>query len=277
METSDYLESLRKDLKENKADDSGDANALLEVASDDHKLGKLIATLRDENASVDARRGASDVLRAVAMFSPFLPKKNPEYVNALRGLMDDEDPVLRKQAFADLAVMKDAVAQARLRDELMSPKREEDRAIESHYAIALLGHDEKALDTDLLRAVVMSPPTEASLVEAVRHMPSDDDVLATILVGIMEDDTKPLAARQLIPAKVSNANPSQFLKAAQRMIRQKGLGDEFAPYLLSGVGAIENKKAPAEVAETREMLRSAIKNAPASLHSAAEKLFEDDE
>ena len=255
MNASEYKANLLNQLKATKDSPNLKSQEIGDLANDSEKLNGLVNVLTDESASDEAKQKALTTLDIVSVFSSTLPQIMPDYVNALRGLLDAKNATLRQSAFSNLAEMKDEIAQERLKEELKSDKKEEEKMVPTHVAIALLGSDEKSLDHEVLRGIAKNPPNKESLIEAVRHLPGDEASFE-VLKEVMEDDTTPLEARAMIPDIISNQNPEAFLSTAKQMLQDKGSDHEIMPYLAQGVASIQADAAKSEVEDTKALFKS---------------------
>ncbi|MEM6765222.1 MAG: hypothetical protein AAF655_09860 [Bacteroidota bacterium] len=261
METSEYKSKLLQRIQDNKKSPSIESKRLLEIAKDENKLNLLINILNDADQSIDKKQDALNVLNAISIFSPKLPTTKPAFVNALRGLMANENRNLRLTAFSCLAIMKDEIAQERLKELIVSSEDESAKLVPTHQAIAMLGYDEKALDYDALKEIAKNPPNNQSLIEALRHLPFDADTF-NLLQTIMEDDTKPIEARSMLPEILNNLDTEAFLNSTNRIIKNNGLGDDLVPYLAKGVVSIETNYLSDKVEETKSQLIKLVNTAP---------------
>jgi hypothetical protein len=166
--------------------------------------------------------------------------------------------------------------QERLLEEISSDKAEKDRLVPTAKAIAMLGKDEKALSASVLRKVMSDPPDDESLVEAVRHMPSDPDASAE-LIALMKDEKVPLAAREMIPEMVSDADPNSFLSAAEDVLKVSKGQDAFAPSLVKAVARVSAPEAAEAVKSTKNAIAELLDAAPEAFKSAASELLDGDD
>lgn len=280
------LDQLQRPATDAAAAAAVDPQEIQQLAGDESKIQNLIDILNDKSSSAKSKQNALNRLNVISVFSPVLPRKMPDYVNALRGLLDDEDSGVRTCAFGTLASMKDDVAQERLQAELQSDQPEAERTVPTHHAISMLGFDEKALDHGVLRRIAENPPTEESLVAAIRHLPADSESYE-VLKKVMEDDSRPLQARALVPDMINNVNPRDFLASVDKMLTEKGADYDLAPYLARGVGGIESGPTAgaltadatlsADIDRTKSIFRGLLPNSPESFQKAAnEYLFADE-
>ena len=265
MNTSEYKSKILAGLKDKGSDE---ANELNDLARDEHKIDELISDLTDNALDDENKLDAINTLNAIKIFSPILNSKMATYVNGLRGLIESENPELRKGAIGCLAVMKDEVAQERLQKDLQSDKKE--KVVPTHQAIAMLGFDEKALDHSIVREIVRNPPDIESLVEAVRHLPADEESFE-LLSNVLEDDNQPIEARSMIPDIINNYKPKEYISLAKKIIEQKGPEQELMPYLAKGIAGIQNKDAKDDVDKAKIFITSAVDKASKSLQKKVSK------
>lgn len=253
--------------------DSG-AQEMLDLAGSDEQITALIELLANPATPAADQVSAISTLAAASIFSKVLSTRSAELTNALRGLINSPDPEVRRQALSYLTLRGDEVAQQHLRSELQSGKPEAEKSVPTYQAIAMLGTDKRAIDKALLLAIAKNPPDDKSLVQAVRHLPADKDT-AGVLMAILQDDSKPIAARALIPDTVNNVDPAGFIAYAKRKLEQHGADSEIAPFLASGVANIQPDKNQHQVEETKTLIRSLTPASPDSFLRAAMPLMSD--
>lgn len=263
MSTSTYRNQILSDLRlEDENLDAG-SQEFMDLAGSDEKINALIDVLADKKTTKQGKLEAIQRLNVVSNFSPVLPTRMPEYINAMRGLLDDDDKEVMQQAYCGLAAIKDEIVQKRLLVELTSNKIESERAIPTHKAISLLGFDEKAISSKLLLDIAKNPPDEESLVEAVRYMPADKESLP-FLIDVMVDESKPLSARSLIPGIVNNYDPLAFLRATQKILENttETTLNVLASYLAQGVTKIKLSQSEEQLEFTKKAFQKLVENKP---------------
>lgn len=251
--------------------DSG-SQRMLDLAASDEGIAALIERLVDPATPAADQLSAIKNLSVVSIFSRVLPTRSADLTNALRGLINSRDAEVRRQALSKLSLIGDEIAQQHLRAELESGKPEAEKSVSTHQAIAMLCADEKAIDKALLRAIAQNPPDDESLVQAIRHLPADTDT-SGILMEILQDESKPIAARALIPDIVNNADPSGFAAYAKRMLNEQGTESEIAPFLARGVAGIRAEHNQREVEETKEVVRTLASSSSDTFKQAASQLM----
>lgn len=276
MDITEYRKKLQAEVAGAPMDHTEESEAMVALANDEQEIGKLIAVIGDPEASVDDKVAAIDQLNVVSVFSPILPTRMPDYVNALRGQLMSDEQNLRLRAFGTLAAMNDDVAQERLLAELEADDKQEDqKLVPTGMAICMLGLDEKTLSARLLRKIAANPPDEDSLVQAVRHMPVDPESV-DFLRELMEDERKPIQARSLVPQKINNADAEGFLKSAKQLLETKGAKDDMAPYLTRGIAGVTEPSVQAQVQETKDVIRKMMGDSPESFQNLAKQLLFDE-
>lgn len=245
-------------------------NKQLEIANNEERIDELINVLNDADAAANDKEKALQTLELISIFSPLMPIKTPEFVNALRGLLDNPDTNLRQKAFANLAVMKDEIAQERLLTDLLSQKSESEKVLPTHEIISLLGHDEKVLTKSLLKKIAENPPDKKSLIEVVRHIPADNDSLE-MLKDIMEDVSNPLELRSMIPGMINNVSPTSFINSTKKIIEEGN--DEMILPLAKGLAEIENKNVQSEIDETKDLFQKRMESAPDEIKQATMRIL----
>lgn len=265
---SDYKAQLLQQVQTASGQLDPGALKMLHLAASDEQIAALIKRLANPATPVADQLSALKDLGVVSNFSKVLPTRSADLTNALRGLINSPDAEVRRQALSSLSLMGDEVAQQHLRSELESGKPEAEKSVPTYQAIAMLGADAKAIDKALLLAIAQNPPDDESLVQAVRHLPADKDT-AGVLMGILQDESKPIAARALIPDIVNNVDPSGFVAYAKRKLEEQGAGSEIAPFLASGVANIQPDKNQDQIEEAKTLIRSLTSANPDFLKAAS--------
>jgi hypothetical protein len=272
---SDYKAQLLQQVQQASGQLDPGAQKMLDVAGSDDQIAALIKRLNDPATPAAEQLGAMNTLDVVSNFSKVLPTQSADLTNALRGLINSPDAEVRRQALSSLSVRGDAVAQQHLRTELASGKPEAERSVPTHQAIAMLGIDEKAIDKSLFLAIAENPPDDESLVEAVRHLPADHET-AGLLMDILQDVSKPIAARALIPDIVNNIDSSDFAARAKQMLEAEGAASEIAPFLVRGVANMLPDKNLDQIEDFKTLIRSLAPDSPDSFLKAANPLMSPD-
>jgi HEAT repeat protein len=124
-----------------------------------------IDLLRDRTESAVVRLAALRVLQMSSFRVVVFDPKRPEYLDALRTVIDDRNASLREQALEILAQERDEYAQRRLLEGLEDPSQ---ALVPPERAIQMLGYDIHAEHYPILREMVSNPPSPEAKREAVR-------------------------------------------------------------------------------------------------------------
>src|SRR5262249_42950967 len=142
------------------------------------------------------------------------PAKRPDYLAALRSIIDDPDAELRRRAIGILAREKDEYVQRRLIDGL---EGRSEALVPTEKAIQYLGYDVHAEYFPLLRRIVEDPPNPEARTEAVRLLaadPSSTDLLLTIF----SDKGESPDVRKISAIGLHSAAPHRFEEQARRIV-----------------------------------------------------------
>lgn len=268
---SDYKAQLLQQVQAASGQYDSGAQKMLDLAGSDEQIAELISRLGDPDTPVADQLNAINELHVVGNFSKVLPTRSADLTNALRGLINAPNAEVRRQALSYLSLMGDEIAEQHLRAELESDGPEANKSVPTSQAIAMLSAHDKGVDKEVLLAIAENPPDDESLVQAVRHLPADADT-AAVLIEILEDESKPIAARALVPDIVNNVDPGGFATTAKRILEKQGAESDIAPYLARGVAGIQPDKDQKEVEETKTVIRSLSSAAPAPFQQAADLL-----
>lgn len=175
----------------------------VEIGKSAQLIDMTLDLLRDATEPAELRRTALAVLQMLSFSSPLFTSKRPEYVAALRTIVDDQDAELRQQAMEILAQEKDEYVQRRLVEGLEDPAK---ALLPPEKAVQLLGYDIHAEYFPFLKEMVKNPPNATAKQEAVRLLAADassKDLLTEILTDKSEDQeirrTSAIALQSLAP------------------------------------------------------------------------------
>ena len=264
----DYQAEIREQVQNSRASKERPLPKAIERAASEDEIGALIETLMKGDSSAQELRAALSELHVISNFSKIIPARSAELKNALRGLVRAQDVEVRKQALAYLTLTGDDVAEQYLREELQSGLPEAERMVPTHQAIAMLSTHRKAIDTELLLTIAQDPPDEESLIQAIRHLPANTET-AEVLSNILKDDSKPIAARALVPELISKADPVNFAEIAKTMLKAEGAESEIAPYLARGVASIQPDLDEEAIEEIKAIVLSIAESGDAKFEQAA--------
>jgi hypothetical protein len=211
-------------------------------------LDRLIEMLRDPSEPTALRLAALAVLQQSSFQSAMFAPRRPEYMAALRSVVDDRDPTLRRRALGILARARDEYAQRRLLEGLERPSR---ALVSAAKAIQMLGYDVHAEYFPLLRRIVEHPPTATARREAVRLLGADP-AAKELLTGIFRDKREGREIRNISGLALQSLDPERFEALAREVVLDDDDDDQLRSTCLT---ALAHFASPAVVGQDGELTR----------------------
>jgi hypothetical protein len=202
-------------------------------------IDTLLEVLRDAARPADVRIAVLDVLQQISFLMAAFPAKRPDYLAALRSIIDDLDAQLRQRAAGILAREKDEYVQRRLIDGL---EGRSEALVPTEKAIQYLGYDIHAEYFPLLRRITENPPNPTARTEAVRLLaadPSSTDLLATILSNKDENPD----VRRISAIGLQSAAPGRFEEQARRIVLDDDEDDQLQAMSITALTHFANPEA----------------------------------
>jgi hypothetical protein len=189
-------------------------DAAIEISKRQALMASVIGLVQDGAPPPRVRRAALAVLRAasfrVASFAPM----RPQFLDALRSIVDDPDAELRTQAIEVLAQEKDDDIQGRLMDGLERP---EAALVAPELALEFLGYDLHAAHLPIVRRLAQSAANPVVKQQAVRLL-SADNASVDLLKDVFEDRSQATPVRTAAAASLQALVPAQFAEIASRVV-----------------------------------------------------------
>jgi uncharacterized protein (UPF0147 family) len=185
-----------------------------EMGERDESIDLLLELLQDNTQPREVRLAALHVLQMLAFTSPLFMSKRPEYLSALRSMVDDPDAGMRQEAIGILALEKDEYVQRRLNEGLDDPSK---ALVNPAKAIQLLGQDVHTELFPRLREIVQNPPSQAAREEAVRLLAGDPESKG-LLVDLLRNKEEALKIRSLSAVSLQALDPSEFNEQAKQIV-----------------------------------------------------------
>lgn len=203
----------------------------IEVGEDPELIDMALGLLRDGAQPVELRRAALRVLQQSSFNVVTFSSRRPDFLAALRSIVEDEAPDLRHKALETLALEKDEYAQRRLLQGLEDPSR---ALVAPEKAIQLLGHDVHAEHYPFLQEMVRNPPNATAKREAVRLLGADPtarELLSEILASKGEDPE----IRTASAIALQSLAPDEFEAQARRIVLDDEEDDDVRATSLSAL------------------------------------------
>ena len=229
----DMVNQALEIVDDNKADPELRAMALTKIANqlgkDEFRLDSLIKMMANKSLPGSVREAALKGMQVNSFSSPIFLSRRPEYLGALRALIDDENKTLRETAIEYLAMNKDEYVQRRLLEGLTNPKK---KITKPELAVQYLAYDLHADHFPVLRKLVQNPPNKKTRMEALRNLAADSES-KSMLQKVMADKEEDPEVRHLCAVGLQRIDPASFEKSTQRILKAKTENDELKVALLN--------------------------------------------
>jgi HEAT repeat protein len=219
-----------------------------EVGKRDDLIDMMIGLLRDSTEPVVMRLAALRVLQQSSFRAAIFNPKRPEYLAALRAVIDDQDSSLREQALEILAQDKDEYAQRRLLEGLEDPS---EALLPPGKAVQLLGYDIHAEHYPILRDMVQNPPSPEAKQEAVRLLASDP-TSKELLADILKDKDERREVRNASASALQSLAPVEFEEQAKQIVLDD---DEYDDLRATAINALTLFADPEALSQDAELTR----------------------
>jgi hypothetical protein len=186
----------------------------IEVGKRHDLIDLVIGLLRDSAEPTVLRLAALRVLQQSSFSGRAFNPKRPEYLAALRTVIDDQDASLRQEALQILAQHKDEYAQRRLLEGLEDSSK---ALIPPGKAIQLLGYDIHAEHYPILRDMVQNPPSPEAKEQAVRLLAADP-TSKELLADRLKDKDERREVRNASAAAFQSLAPAEFEEQAKQIV-----------------------------------------------------------
>jgi hypothetical protein len=177
-------------------------------------LEGVLALLQDRTEPEELRSAALGVVQQTSFQVASFAANRPDYLAALRSVVDDPSADLRRRVIGMLAREKDEYVQRRLLDGLEQPSK---ALVPPAKAIQFLGYDVHAEYFPLLRQLVAHPPNRAAKREAVRLL-SADPSSRELLTQLLGDKKESRDIRNLSAIALQSVAPDEFHQQAKSIV-----------------------------------------------------------
>jgi hypothetical protein len=186
----------------------------IEVGKRPDLMDVAIGLLGDSAGPAVLRLAALRVLQQSSFSGPAFYQKRPEFLAALRAVIDDQDASLRQEALEILAQNYDEYVQRRLLEGLEDSSQ---ALVSPEKAIQLLGYDIHAEHYPILRDIVQNPPSPEAKEEAVRLL-ATDPTSKELLTSLLKDKDERREVRNASAAALKSLAPEEFEEQAKEIV-----------------------------------------------------------
>jgi hypothetical protein len=220
----------------------------LEVNDYPELIDTLLAYLDDAGNPPDRRLAVLNLLQEISFRMVGFPAKRPDYLAALRSIIDDPDSQLRRVAIGILAREKDDYVQRRLVDGLEGKSK---ALVPAAKAIQFLAYDVHSEYFPLATRIVEKPPNRGAKVEAIRLLAADPSA-KDLLVGILADPSEKSEVKMAGAVALQSLDPEEFERQARRIVLDDDEDDQLRALSLNALTYFGN---PATQSEDDELAR----------------------
>ena len=230
----------------------------IEVGERHDLIDMVIGQLRDSAEPAVVRLAALRVLQQSRFSGPAFNPKRPEYLAALRTIIDDPDASLRQQALEILAQEKDEYAQRRLLEGLRDPS---EALVPPEKAVQLLGYDIHAEHYPILRDMVQNPPSPEAKQEAVRLLAADPNS-KELLTERLQDKDEVRDVRIASAAALQSLAPAEFEEQAKQIVLDDDEYDDLRATAINALTHFADQEALSQDAELTRRVEQLKEEAP---------------
>jgi len=189
--------------------------AISAIAQSAEYVRDCLLITEDKSDQIELRRAAFNALKVFNFASnPFVALR-PEFMTALRTLLDDPDAALREMAAEELAKDKDEYVQRRLLDGLTG---REEPIVSTAKAIQLLSYDIHTEQYPVVRRILENPASDETVkVEAI-HALANDAESKNLLARLMMDKQQPIEVRMSSAVALKTSDFEDFSKIAKPLV-----------------------------------------------------------
>lgn len=228
----------------------------IEVSQNRDLIDLAIGLLRVSTEPAVVRLAALRVLQTSSFRAATFNPKRPEYLAALRTVIDEPNASLRQQALEILAQAKDEYAQRRLLEGLEDSSK---ALVPPGKAVQLLGYDVHAEHYPILRDMVQNPPSPEAKREAVRLLASDP-TSKDLLADILKDKDERREVRNASASALQSLAPIEFEEQAKQIVLDDNEYDDLRATAINALALFADQEAlgqDAELTRRVEQLRDA--------------------
>ena len=224
----------------------------LAVCENDENLNSLLNIIRDRKEPIKVRLAALQSIQAASFSVIAFESCRPDYLAALREVVDDPDPELRQRVLGILARENDSYTQQRLLDGLQNPEK---ALVPPEKALQLLSYDIHTESYSVARDIVDNPPNPDAKREALRILAADPNS-APVFEKLLTDKDESREVRQISAAALQATKPRRFQERARQLLLDKDEYDDIQATALTALTQFGDQK---EVGQDQELMKQVDK------------------
>src|SRR5690348_11464607 len=212
------------------------------ICDDKDKLEEVVKVLQDRSSPQAVRLAALRALQSASFSVVKFAPCRPDYLTALRSLMEDPDPEIRQRVLGILAREQDGYAQQRLLEGLQHPDK---ALVPPEKALQLLSYDIHADAYPVAREIVNNPPSPDAKREALRLLAGDASSVPTF-ESILQSKDEPVEMRRLSASALHALAPKKMQQYARDIVLDQNESDEMKTTSLTALTHFGNEEAVAQ-------------------------------
>jgi hypothetical protein len=240
-------------------------DAAIEISKRQDLMASVIDLVRDPATPPRVRRAGLAVLRAASFRVVSFAPMRPQFIDALRSIIEDPDSELRTQAIEVLAQEKDDYIQGRLMNGLERP---EAALVVPELALEFLGYDLHAAHLPIVRTLAQSAENPVVTQQAVRLL-SADAASVDLLKDVFEDRSQATPIRTAAAASLQALVPAQFAEIASRVVLDDNESSQVRAASVSALAHFGAAGSAAESADFVERVRQLRSSTSPEIRDAA--------
>jgi hypothetical protein len=219
------------------------------VCESDKNLQTMLTLVLNQDEPATVRLAALRALQAASFSAIAFESCRPDYIAALRKLVDDPHLELRQRALGILAREKDGYAQKKLLEGLQKPDK---ALLPPEKALQLLSNDVHAEAYSAAREIVKDPPSDTARREALRLLAADATA-APMFEKILRDKDELAEIRQISASALQSLKPEKLQEHAREIVLDPSEYDEIQATSLTALAQFGDEEA---IAKDEALLKS---------------------
>jgi len=214
------------------------AEAPLAATESDAQLQSMLKVLTNPDEEIEVRLAALQSLQAASFSVIEFESARPDYIAALRKVVNDPNEELRHRALGILMREKDGFAQKKLLEGLENPEK---ALVAPEKALQLLSYDVHAEAYPIARKIIENPPNETANREALRLLAADATA-APVFEKVLRDKDEFAENRQLSAAALQALDPEKLQEHAREIVMDQTDYDQIKQTSLTALTQFANEE-----------------------------------
>jgi hypothetical protein len=212
--------------------------APLAATESDAQLQSMLKVLTNPDEEIEVRLAALQSLQAASFSVIEFESSRPDYIAALRKVVNDPDEELRSRVLGILMREKDGFAQKKLLEGLENPEK---ALLPPEKALQLLSYDVHAEAYPIAREIIKNPPNETAKREALRLLAADA-TSAPVFEKVLRDKDELAENRQISASALQALDPEKLQEHAREIVMDQTDYDQIKQTSLTALTQFANEE-----------------------------------